>query len=126
MSESVTFDDDDDTARLRLAAAKAPSSDPAREMTGLEVAFIAHEQADQRRFAAATEDAAARERANEQRRKQWGFALGLLLALAGWGAEQAWAAHADAAAGRAQIDDMHERVVRIEQQIDRLMERSDR
>lgn len=107
----------DDTERIRAAAAKPPSSDPAREMTGLEVSFIAHEQADSRRFAA-----------GEQRWKQ-AFAAGaigggILLSLATWGAQQAWAAHADAAAGRAQIDDMHERIVRIESQMDRLMERT--
>lgn len=111
-SETLSFDDD--SQRIRTEASKKDASDPGGELRGLAVAFVAHEAADTRRFAA-----------TEQRWKQAAIVGGIVLSLAAWGAEQAWAAHADAAAGRAQIDDMHERVVRIEQQIDRLMERSD-
>lgn len=114
MTDLDTIATDGDTGRIRNEAARAPSSDPGRDHVALAVAFVAHEQSDARRFAA-----------GEARWKRAAALGGLLLALAAWGAEEAWRAHAEAAAGRAQIDDMHERIVRIEQQLDRLMERSD-
>lgn len=110
--------DSDDTGRIRTEASKGPSSDPGRDHTALAVAFISHEQQDARRFAELA----------KAERERWASAAvigGVLLSLAAWGAQQAWSAHADASAGRAQIDDMHERIVRIEAQIDRLMDRRD-
>ena len=41
-------------------------------------------------------------------------------------ATAAWTAHAEAAADRARLEDVQQRLVRIEAQIDRLMERSER
>lgn len=111
MSDLDSLIDDDDTGKLRTEAAKGPSSNPGRDVTALAVAFIAHEKQDTRRH----------------RQTLWlmgvGYAVAaaVLLALGGW----AWAAQADSGAERARLEDVQRRLDRIEQQIDRLVERSE-
>ncbi len=99
--------DDDDSQRIRTEVAKGPSSDPGRDLTALSVAFIAHENQDSRRW----------------RISMWVFGLAFSAALA----VASYAVHAAAETGadRARLDDVRDRLVRIEAQIDRLMERSE-
>jgi len=97
--------EDDDTGKIRTEAAKGPSSDPGRDTTALAVAFIAHEQADARRW----------------RVTMWAF--GLLLTSALGIAGYALSAAAETGADRATLQDVHDRMVRIE---GLLMERNGR
>ena len=96
MPDLSSLADDDDTGRIRTEAAKGPSSDPGRDLTALSVAFIAHEAQDARRH----------------RHTMWifGFALSLALAVCAW----AWSAQANSGADRATLQDVHDRMVRIE------------
>lgn len=97
----------DDSQRIR-AAAEEPVSDAEKAISGLRVAVLAHEAADAWRW-----------------RLAW-FVFLTLLALGGWLAERTLADASASATDHQRIEDMSERVVRIEQQIDRLVERTDR
>lgn len=99
---------DEDSQRIRTEARKPPGSDPGRELTALSVAFIAHESQDARRW----------------RVSMWVFGLAFSAALGVAG----YAVHAAAETGadRARLEDVQQRLARIEAQIDRLMERSER
>lgn len=107
MPDLSSLADDDDTGRIRTEVGKGPPSDPALAVSALAAAFIVHEAQDTRRH-----------------RQQLG-ALGLIataaLAIAAW----AWTVQADSGAERARLEDVQRRLDRIEQQIDRLVERSE-
>lgn len=105
MTDLSSLADDDDTGRIRTEASKGPSSNPGRDLTALAVAFIAHEAQDTRR--------------HRQLLALFGVVLFVGLAGFGW----AWAAQADSGADRATLQDMHDRMVRIE---GLLMQRSER
>jgi hypothetical protein len=90
------FDGDDDTGKIRLEASRKPASDPGSELRGLTVAFIQHEVSDATRWKVSL----------------WAFGLMLSAALA----VCAYALNAAAETGgdRATMQDMHDRMVRIE------------
>lgn len=96
---------DEDSQRIRTEVAKGPSSDPARDLAALSAAFIVHESQDRKR--------------HRQNMAAWSFVVALALGVAGW----AWTAQANSGADRATLQDMHDRMVRIE---GLLMERSER
>jgi hypothetical protein len=99
---------DDDTGKIRTEASRKDASDPGGELRGLAVAFIAHEGQDSRRW----------------RFSMWAFGVAFSAALGVAG----YAVHAAAETGadRARLEDVQARCARIEAQIDRLMERSER
>ena len=97
--------DDDDTGRLgRIVRQKA--GDAFTELKALEVMVQAHEDQDNRRW----------------RLTHW--VLGLVITTAIAVCSVVWSAHAETSADRARLEDVQSRLVRIETQIDRLMERT--
>jgi len=106
MSTLPDFDDERDTGRIATIAADEPS-DPMREIRRLRVQVGTHELLNGRRW------------------RQLMAAIAFVGAAAGGVATAAWTAHAEAAADRARLEDVQQRLVRIEAQIDRLMERSE-
>lgn len=98
--------DDDDTGKLRTEAAKRDASDPGGELRGLAVAQIAHEASDARKW----------------RTVAWLCALLVSLILVAGGA--AWTAQAQVTANTTRIESMQRQLDHIEQQVDRLVERS--